>query len=825
MSKIKLILENSIRSLKDSDGRIGLLTQTILLAFLLVLTLTSGSVQHYLADNLDQMLGSDLVIESHTELDKDKIAKLTAMTGELAQTALANITLTHKDRWARARLKLVGANYPLQGTLRLSDGLGTTEQISQNGPKEGDIWIGPRLAARLGLNVGDSLKVGDALLRVDAILLHEPDRIMEGHNVDMRAMVSHTNTTAMLGNDNRALHRYLLAANVPQRAEIEAWVSNNMPAATLIKKHGGQHPLSAFWTRTENFLGLASVLLFFMGAVALDMTNRRWLAKMRYRLALYTSFGTPMKTGITMAVGEWLVTFIATTVAALLLAFAAFGLIIGEMQNIFPGLEANPDFIAAAKTTGLVFLLLLALKAPSFIQLAQSSLLSLIRTQSEGTYIWHRLVFGLLSVSMLAVAYSDNWLLTGMTLFAVVIALALMLLLTWSIVKVGNLWGRHRTGLLPFSFFIAQQRLIAKSAQIMGLGLCGLLLLFTMMLMRDLGGMMESHARTHDGNLLVSQAHEYHVQALEEWAGQTGSSIRTLKPFVSAQLVAINGTKLDDYMQKPSDTLATLKDPIRLSWADQIPENNRLTGGTWWAQDTENWQQISTEPEVMTDMELEFGDRLTYQIEGKSYDFTLVASHAFKSGASSITFWFQVPGIARQHIEAPTRYMGSMELPETAWPALARLWQAHPSLSLAPLKELTERFDRTLAMVTKVTSGYAAMVLLLSLFVLAASVSGFRADDRLKNGLLMSMGFSNRDCLRLNFYDWGITALIAAIGAIAGTWIAGSLIYEEQFGLTYRPDLVWVSATVLMMVSTVCLIGYLACRQSLKVSVRNLIAA
>jgi putative ABC transport system permease protein len=167
--------------------------------------------------------------------------------------------------------------------------------------------------------------------------------------------------------------------------------------------------------------------------------------------------------------------------------------------------------------------------------------------------------------------------------------------------------------------------------------------------------------------------------------------------------------------------------------------------------------------------------------------------------------------------------MGSMELPAHAWDSLAGLWQQYPSLSLVPLKELTERFDRTLGIVTTVTSGYAAMVLLLALFVLAASVSGFSADDRQKNGLLMSMGLSDRDCLWLNFHDWSITALIAAVGAVMGTWIAGLLMYRAQFDLPYHPDTRWVAGVVVAMVASVCLVGYLACRQSLKVSVRDLL--
>jgi len=368
-----------------------------------------------------------------------------------------------------------------------------------------------------------------------------------------------------------------------------------------------------------------------------------------------------------------------------------------------------------------------------------------------------------------------------------------------------------------------RQRLFAKSAQVMGLGLCGLLLLFSLMLMRDLGTTMEGYGRSHDGNLMIAEAQTDQIDAINRWAKQTGSSVRSLRPFVSAQLVGVNGKALAD-IQKPSDTLATLKDPIRLSWTDAIPKNNRLVGGTWWLAGTGNWRQISAEPEVMTDMGFSYGDTLTYQIGGKSYEFTLVASHTYQPGAGSITFWFQIPLSARANIDAPTRYMGSMELPEPAWAALAGLWQQYPTLSLVPLQELTERFDQTLGIVMKVTSGYAAMVLLLALFVLAASVSGFSADDRQKNGLLMSMGLRDTDCLRLNFYDWGVTALIAATGAVAGTWCAGLLIYRAQFNLTYNPDIFWVAGLVFAMVATVCLVGYLACRQSLKVSVRNLMA-
>lgn len=823
MNRITLSLENAWRDIRDRDGRISIATQTALLFFLLTLTLTSASIQRYLADNLDQMLGSDLVVERHGPVQRDDDAALRSLAPRASLTQLSDLTLTHGGQWARVRLKRVDDAYPLQGTLQIGDTPVATQRASDRGPEIGQIWLEARLATALKIQVGETLVIGSTPLHVSAILFHEPDRLMEGHSTVLRAMVHARSLDGDAVTSSEGITRYLIAANESQQRRVEEWVREMLPGATVLRKIGGQHPLAGFWRRTENFLGLAAVILFFMGAVALDMTNRRWLAIMRYRHAIYASFGTPMRTGMLMALGEWLVGFVMSAGLATLLATLAFNLIIGQLREYFPGIQATWHLIPAVRTIGLVFLLLLALQVPSFVQLSRASLLSLIRNPAQSRYAWGRLLWSLTAVTLLAAAYSDNWLLTGVTLAAIAAALVLMLALTWAIVQLGDLWGRRRTGLLPFAFFLMRQRLFAKSAQVLGLGLCGLLLLFTLMLMRDLGVTMERHARTHDGNLLISEAQADQIAGIRQWAGMTGSSVRILRPFMSAQLVAVNGTPLGEYVQKPSDTFTALSEPIRLSWTDTLPTNNRIVGGHWWPAGTDNWQQLSAEPEVMTDIGFRYGDQLTFQIGGNAYEFTLVASHAHKSGGGSITFWFQVPLSARAHIDAPTLYMGSMELPARAWESLAGLWQQYPTLSLVPLKELTERFDQTLGIVTKVTNGYAAMVLLLALFVLAASISGFSADDRRKNGLLMSMGLTDRELLWLNFHDWGITALIAAAGAVMGTWIAGGLLYRDQFDLPYNPDTLWVVGIVVAMMAVVCLVGYWACRQSLRVSVRDLL--
>ena len=167
--------------------------------------------------------------------------------------------------------------------------------------------------------------------------------------------------------------------------------------------------------------------------------------------------------------------------------------------------------------------------------------------------------------------------------------------------------------------------------------------------------------------------------------------------------------------------------------------------------------------------------------------------------------------------------MGSMELPDAAWENLNVLWKRYPTLSLVPLKEIARRFDNILAIVTKLIVGFATMVLIMAALVIAASMKGFESEDRQKNGLLLSMGISKTDCLKLNLYDWLTVSIISGVGAIAGTWIAGLLIYQSQFSLTYKPDPVWLVGTMAGICFTVCLVGLTFSRKSLSISINHLL--
>jgi len=806
------------------DNRLLQLTQGFLIFFLTTLTLVSASVQNYLQDNLKALLGSDMVIAQYKRLEPLERIGLQSFTDTVSETSILPIALTSNGAWQRVQLKLVDSTYPVQGQLTKSLSLGGIAAPTKGGPGVGEIWVDSRIMVRLKLNIGEKVRIADTELTLSAILQHEPDRLLEGHTVEMRAMVHKASFLNRALPESGRHYRYLIAADAKERAAIADWVKQTIPEAQVLDRHSGQHPLAAYWVRVENFMGLASVLLFFMAAIAINMAGRRQLEQQTFRLALYNSMGVSLRRSMRLALFEWVFVFIAACLPAILLAYGAQYILVYELQDQFAGIAAGMHVGAALKTIMLVFVLLLSVQLPSFLQLARTSVVSLIRRQPHHGFAVWQFVWGFMTLAALAAAYSDNWLLTAMTLTAMGVALVLMMFVTWGVLTVGELWGRRRSGILPFAFFIMKNRLFSKSTQILGLGLCITLLLFTLVLMHDIGSSMQSQLRAENGNLMITDAESNQIKDIRLWATETDSTIRHLSPYTHAQVVLINGKRVEKYVSQPSETSARLERPIRLSWAEAVPLNNRVTGGSWWTANDPNWQQLSVEDEVMMDLGLEYGDILSFKIAGTRYDFTLTATHGFKSGGSNITYWFQIPEAALDHIKAPVHYMGSMELPEKAWHELGQLLRDHPTLSIVSLQELAERFDKTLAMVTKVTVGFSVMILLLSFFVIIASVSGFEADDKKRNGLLRSMGVGVGDCLRLTFYEWLVTGLIAATGAIAGTWIAGQLIYSSQFGLVYTPHYGLLAVTLGLTCAFVCAVGLFFCRDTLKASVRELMA-
>ena len=561
-----------------------------------------------------------------------------------------------------------------------------------------------------------------------------------------------------------------------------------------------------------------------MAAIAVNQLTRLHSQKDQHFSAVCLSVGASRWSGFAISFYKWLIGVVLLLPVVGGLSFACHYLAIHWLGSTFSGLNWQWQLPEALASAGFVMVLFMVFHLPVWLKLSSVSVAGLLNETRQNGQRFLEKAASLIVLLIVVLAYSDNGLLTAMLVAAVASCVLVILVLNWLTLTLGEKLTQRVSGLIPFSLFMMKQRLTSKSTQVLGVGLCAFLLLFTLMLLRDLGATMSNYQRTHDGNLLVSQATQSQMLDVTDWANNQGVAVKSSKAYYRAKVVKVNGSSLNEFTDTPSDSMATLSSAIRLHFTDRVPANNRVVDGSWWANNTNDWQQISVEQEVMTDMGFAIGDKLGLSLGSDIIEFTIVASHVYQSGGGSITFWLQVPAKVADFINTTEYSMASLELGEQHWLQLPELWQKYPTLRMTSLKEMTDRFDSMLAMITKVISGFSFLISLLAAIVIFASVKAVEQKEKRKNSIIMSFGFNKDVCFKLNAIEWVTTASIAALGAISGTYLAGLLIYQSQFSLTYQPNFAVLLATLAVILTIVCSLGLYASKASLNSSIRQLLA-
>jgi putative ABC transport system permease protein len=151
----------------------------------------------------------------------------------------------------------------------------------QSGPQPGQVWLESRALPALGIDVGDSVYVGEAELTVGKIIIAEPDRSGGGmiDNAGPRLMlhmddVARTNVVQL---GSRVSYRFLFASEQPLLLdEYEAWVGESYDGEYRLRDvRDESEEVSEALNRAESFLMLGSLFAVLLAGVAIALTAKR----------------------------------------------------------------------------------------------------------------------------------------------------------------------------------------------------------------------------------------------------------------------------------------------------------------------------------------------------------------------------------------------------------------------------------------------------------------------------------------------------------------------------------------------------------------------
>jgi len=102
--------------------------------------------------------------------------------------------------------------YPFYGTVDLAPASGLKTALA-----DGQVVVGDDLLLRLGLNIGDELKVGNRDFRIVATVVNEPDRLSGNFAAGPRVLMSNASLeeTGLIAPGSRATERFLFKVPPP----------------------------------------------------------------------------------------------------------------------------------------------------------------------------------------------------------------------------------------------------------------------------------------------------------------------------------------------------------------------------------------------------------------------------------------------------------------------------------------------------------------------------------------------------------------------------------------------------------------------------------
>src|SRR5579864_2907585 len=277
----------------------GLRGFRIFLACLMLGVAVIAGVGAGLQGDESAMLGGDvelnLVLRPASESERGYLDR----HGSVAEVTDMRSMARRDDNTARSliELKAVDGAYPLYGKV----GLEPTGALSDALAERDGLWgaiAAPALLDRLGLKLGDVVRVGDARFQLRATLIHEPDAATGIFILGPRFMVAKPALAETGLIAPGSLINYAYRVRLPAGTSVEAWLSRLKTAfpdaGWRVRDYANAAPsLQRLLDRVGLFLTLLGLTALLVGGVGVGNAVSGYLASRTLSIAIFKSVGAP----------------------------------------------------------------------------------------------------------------------------------------------------------------------------------------------------------------------------------------------------------------------------------------------------------------------------------------------------------------------------------------------------------------------------------------------------------------------------------------------------------------------------------------------------
>jgi putative ABC transport system permease protein len=272
-----------------------------------------------------------------------------------------------------------------------------------------------------------------------------------------------------------------------------------------------------------------------------------------------------------------------------------------------------------------------------------------------------------------------------------------------------------------------------------------------------------------------------------------GSELR-LVPSLRGPVTAVNGVRVVDMKQIPEGAWI-LRGDRGLTFAVDLPPDNRITAGQWWPRDYRGPPLVSIDQDAATALKLKVGDTLTVSILGRPIEARIASFREidWRSFGFNFAIIF-APGALEQApytlmaTVAPAAGQSTAGLERGLTGELPMVSAIRVSDVVAEVKTLLESIDGAVRIAT-------AFAILMGMIVLAGSVVATRRQRARDIVLLRLVGATRGQVTATQLIEFALLSAAVALAAFGAGSLASKLVVEQVFEFPFSPD--WASLALI----------------------------
>jgi putative ABC transport system permease protein len=834
-------------------------------------SLFAANVEHAVSRQAKALLGGDLEIRSTHPLSAESRTLLetldergiqrTHVSELVAMAARTTPAVTSIQATQIVELKAVESAYPLYGTLKLEPSAPLQSLLSPEPsrcamvPCHGAV-VQEALLLRMGVAIGDRIKIGTTEFLITGVVRTEPDRMANAFSLGPRVIISAAGlkASALVQPGSRIRERELL--QLPSGTPLERLRAElrGRLAADHVRVSGyreAQPQLKHFLEQLSRYLGLIGLTALFIGGLGVAMSVHAFMQEKLKSIAILKTLGADspllMRVYVVQAVGLGLIGSVAGMLLGVVLQRVLPPLLAGGfVTDLLDQVGASTDLsmvsvgpLCKGGALGLLTTLLFSLWP--LLQVRDISPAAIFRrevdphsglTMSRKTWGMLRglcdrvgLMTGgvvLFGLAALSVWQAGSWRVGGWYMGGLL--LAIIALIGSSRVLVSALRVMPRPASIRLRYAIGNVLRPGGHASgiLVVIGMSAMIIL-TVSLVEQALLRQVNETRPVDAptfffiDLQPDQTASFAKLISERVAGR----VPELTPLVRSRLHAVNGEEVKVEEERDQDERrGETKEERRKQWylareyvltfLDRLPKGNEIVRGSWWqAGQRFATPQVSIEEEAAHSLGLEIGSHLDLDIQGATIRAEVSSIRKVDWGNFSTNFYMILsPGSLDG---APLTYVATIRVdPEQEVSLQQAVVAAFPNVSAIHVGDVLRNFANVLDRLALAIRAVAVFCLVAGGLVMAAALAATRYRRLYESVILKAVG-ATRGLIASTFAaEYALLGFIGGIIAVglssALSWLVLTHVFELPWSLHPAVLFMGMSGTVLL---TLC-VGFLS---------------